>query len=60
MSGNLNQIYTIEGSQNQTIDSMRAIVYAKNHAIKTAQKVKVFLNGNPVYLVDSKGHLAGV
>ena len=58
MKGNVNEIYTVEGSQFSTVESLRAISRAKEEAQKSKAPKRVYLNGNPVYLVDRKGNLA--
>ncbi|ASU34358.1 hypothetical protein [Mucilaginibacter xinganensis] len=58
MQGTVREIYSVENSQFTTVESLRAIQRAKEIALSTKTKVKVFLNGNPLYLVDRKGNLA--
>lgn len=58
MTGTVNEIYSVEKSQFTTVESLRAIQRAKEIALATKSKIKVFLNGNPLYLVDRKGNLA--
>lgn len=60
MHGELNKVYTIEGSENSTIDITRAFKFAKEAALKDKQPKKIYLNSNPVYLIDRKGNLAVV
>lgn len=58
MSGNTNQIYSVQGIGFSTTESLRAIARAKEEALKSKQAKIILLNGNPVYMVDRKGVLA--
>lgn len=57
MTGFINQVYTIEGTQFSTVESLRAISRAKEEAQKSKSAKRVYLNGNPLYLIDRKGNL---
>lgn len=57
MSGNTNEVYSVQGTQFSTTESLRAINRAKEQAVKVKQATQVLLNGLPVYLIDRKGNL---
>jgi len=58
MSGNTNQIYSVQGIGFSTTESLRAIARAKEEALKSKEAKLILLNGMPVYKVDRKGVLA--
>lgn len=60
MSGNTNEIYSVQGTQFSTTESLRAITRAKEQALKDKQAKQVLLNGNAIYLIDRKGNLVAV
>ena len=55
MKGNVNEIYTVEGSQFTTVESLRAIARAKEEAQKSKSIKRVFLNGNPIVSINKSG-----
>jgi len=57
MSGNISEVYTVEGSDFSTIEILRALTRAKELAAKDKVKKSVYLNGNPFRIVDRKGNL---
>jgi hypothetical protein len=57
MKGTLNQIYSVQGTDFSTIESIRAIVRAKEIAHKTKQLATVLLNNQPQFLIDGKGKM---
>lgn len=58
MSGNINEIYSVQGIGFSTTESLRAIARAKAEALRSKEAKLVYLNGNPVWKIDRKGVLA--
>ncbi|MDB5288579.1 MAG: hypothetical protein JWR05_3528 [Mucilaginibacter sp.] len=57
MTGTTKEIYTVEGTQFQTVESLRAIQRAKEEAMKAKATKLVYLNSNPVLSIDKKGKM---
>lgn len=58
MSGNIHEIYSVQGIGFSTTESLRAISRAKEEALRSKEAKLVYLNGNPVWKIDRKGVLA--